>query len=414
MNLGWISLAALFLIILISVYFKTNVGILAIGFSWIIGHLLFGLPLSQVAAGFPTHLFLLLLGVTFLFNHFKLNGTLSRLAGFAMRSTGGHRGMVPVVFFALAVFFAAIGPGNIGAVALLAPLAMEMAAQTGISAFLMTILVVAGANAGTFSPFSPTGLIAGALASRAGLEMHPWTKIFLPSFFAQTFIALSSYAIFGGIALWRKGPVIQKPENPPTPENWTRTHWLSLSALGVFVLGVSYFEADIGLLALILAAALSFLKPSDLKKTIAEIPWDAILMVCGVSTLVSVMEATGGMGLFTDLLARLSNASNVTGIIAFTAGVLSAFSSSSGVVMPAFIPTVPGLVARLQGADPAAIVASINVGSHVVDVSPLSTLGALCLASAGANEDKSKLFRHLLVYGLSLSVYGAIVCYFIF
>jgi hypothetical protein len=82
--------------------------------------------------------------------------------------------------------------------------------------------------------------------------------------------------------------------------------------------------------------------------------------------------------------------------------------------MPAFIATVPGLLARLPSANPVALVSSINVGAHLVDVSPLSTLGALCIANAGAHEDRDKLFRRLLYYGLSMALVGALVCYVFF
>ena len=54
------------------------------------------------------------------------------------------------------------------------------------------------------------------------------------------------------------------------------------------------------------------------------------------------------------------------------------------------------------------------IGAHLVDVSPLSTLGALCLASAPAAEDRAALYRKLLSWGLSMSVVGAVYCYVVF
>ena len=138
------------------------------------------------------------------------------------------------------------------------------------------------------------------------------------------------------------------------------------------------------------------------------------MMVCGVSVLIAILESTGGMDLFTTLLARVSTPENVTGVIALVTGALSAYSSSSGVVMPAFIPTVPGLIANMGGGDPIAIISAINVGSHVVDVSPLSTLGAMCIANAACHEDRNRLFRRLLLYGVSMAVVGALVCYLFF
>jgi hypothetical protein len=58
-----------------------------------------------------------------------------------------------------------------------------------------------------------------------------------------------------------------------------------------------------------------------------------------------------------------------------------------------------------------AIASSIIVGASLVDVSPLSTLGALCLAHAPLGADRTKLFNQLLAWGLSMAVVGAIVCF---
>ena len=81
--------------------------------------------------------------------------------------------------------------------------------------------------------------------------------------------------------------------------------------------------------------------------------------------------------------------------------------------MPSFIPLVPDLITKIGGGNLTAIVSSINVGAHLVDISPLSSLGALCIASA-LHEDREKLFRHLLVFGLSMALVGAILCYVLF
>jgi len=137
-------------------------------------------------------------------------------------------------------------------------------------------------------------------------------------------------------------------------------------------------------------------------------------MVSGVTVLIAILGKTGGMDLFTSVIARFSTPANITGVIAFVTGLISAYSSSSGVVLPAFLPTIPGLVEKLGGGDPLAIAASINVGAHLVDVSPLSTLGALCIASAPITENRSALFNKLLLWGLSMSVVGALVCYILF
>ena len=120
------------------------------------------------------------------------------------------------------------------------------------------------------------------------------------------------------------------------------------------------------------------------------------------------------MELFSSLLARISTATTVTGTIAFVTGVVSVYASSSGVVLPAFLPAIPGLISKLGGGDALAIASSINVGAHLVDLSPLSTLGALCIASAPAGEDRRALFNKLLLWGLAMCFVGAAVCFLFF
>jgi len=55
----------------------------------------------------------------------------------------------------------------------------------------------------------------------------------------------------------------------------------------------------------------------------------------------------------------------------------------------------------------------MNVGGHLVDVSPLSTIGALCLAGVTGEESRA-LFNKLLAWGLSMAVVGALLCYVVF
>ena len=133
-----------------------------------------------------------------------------------------------------------------------------------------------------------------------------------------------------------------------------------------------------------------------------------------MTVLISLLDQTGGLDLFTRLLAGVSTPESVTAVIAFSTGFISIYSSTSGVVLPAMLPTVPGLAAQLGGVEPIAIASAMNVGGHLVDVSALSTLGALCMAAAPKTEDSRALFNKLMAWGLSMTVVGAAVCYLMF
>ena len=143
--------------------------------------------------------------------------------------------------------------------------------------------------------------------------------------------------------------------------------------------GVVGFQVHVGMGAFAAAAILTLAKVTDEKPAVLAIPWGVIVMVCGVTVLTSLLEKTGGIDLFTTILARFATHRSVTGLIALLTGLISVYSSTSGVVLPALLPSVPGLVAKLGGGNPLAIASSILIGGHLVDVSPLSTVGACAL-----------------------------------
>jgi Na+/H+ antiporter NhaD/arsenite permease-like protein len=350
--------------------------------------------------------------VTLLFSMARGNGTLERVTERAVRLCRGHTGVLPIMFFFLALGLSTIGPGSIGAAALLAPPAMAVAARTGISFFLMAIMIGNGALAGSLSPFSPTGVVANSVMARMGFPGLEWTT-FINNILGHTLVAFGGYAMLGGVRLFRTNQgAVAVVEPPSQPLDWR--HWLTITLIVALLVGVIGFEFEVGMTALTAAAILSFARAADEKEAILRMPWGVILMVTGVTVLIELLEKTQGLDLFTDLLVRLSTTDSVTAVVAFVTGVVSVYSSTSGVVLPAFLPTVPGIVERLGGLDPIAVASAMNLGSHLVDLSPLSTTGALCLAGVPAGVDPQGLFNKLLAWGLSMTVVGAVLCWLMF
>ena len=414
MNLPVISLVALIIAILISCFTRLNAGLLSIAFAFIIGVLLKGLKLQEVVGGFPSSLFLTLVGVTLLFAQAQTNGTLDKVAQRAIHLARGNAGLIPIIFFVLALVVSGVGPGNIAAVALLAPVAMAVAGRAGISAFLMAIMICNGAGAGSLSPFAPGGVIANGLMTKAGMPDAAWPN-FYNTLLAQSVVAFAGYFVFGGVKLFKRKPSPEMIEElKHTVEPFDARQKFTLVVIAALVVSVVGFKLDVTIGAFVGAALLSATRSADEEKSVKAIPWNTVLMVCGVTVLVAILEKAGGMDLFTSMLAKLANQRSVTGVIAFVTGLVSVYSSSTGVVLPTFLPTIPGLIEKLGGGDALAIAYSINVGAHLVDVSPLSTLGALCIANAVESEDRTKLFYWMLAWGLSMAVVGAVVCFVFF
>ena len=169
-----------------------------------------------------------------------------------------------------------------------------------------------------------------------------------------------------------------------------------------------------GMAALIIATTLVLLRTVNEQQAIQRMPWGVILMVTGVTVLISLLQETKGMELFASGIANISTSATVVPIVAFGTGIVSVYSSTSGVVLPAFLPLAPALAERIGGLEPLQIAWTMNVGASLVDLSSLSTVGALFMAGAPPGSDTRKLFNGLLAWGLSMSLVGGVVCWILF
>ncbi|HSA57590.1 MAG TPA: SLC13 family permease [Gemmatimonadaceae bacterium] len=400
------SLLALLVAIGLSLTSRLNVGVLAMAFAWLIGTYLAGLRPEQVAAGFPAALFLTLAGVTLLFALAECNGTLERLAHRGIRLARGNARVIPLLFFVIAFGLSSVGPGAISTVALLIPLAMAVGTRAGVPRFLTALMIANGANAGNLSPISAVGIIANSRMAEAGIGGHEG-KVWLANLVAHALVAVAAWLL-----LARRTAPAPPAAAPDGVEAITfeRVHWITLGVIVTWIVGVVGLGLSVGMAAFAAASVLVLIRAGDELAAMRRIPWGVIIMVCGVTVLIALLERTGGMDLFTALLARLASPATVNGVVAFVTGLISSWSSTAGVVLPAFLPTVPGLVEQVGGGDPLAVALSINVGGSMVDVSPLSTLGALCVATVSDPVQARLLFRQLLAWGLSMCVAAALLC----
>jgi di/tricarboxylate transporter len=417
MNLAVISVAALAVAVTLSCFVSINIGVVAIAMAWIIGVYLGGMNVNAVIAGFPTPLFLTLTGVTLLFSLASCNGTLDRLTHHAVRTCRGNRGLIPIMFFLLGAGLSSMGPGNIATAALIAPMAMATATRVGIPLFLMAIMVGNGANSGALSPFAPTGIIVNGLMARIGLPGYEMPT-YLYTLAAHALVAFAGYFLFGGLKLFASpdhgethaaaaevaGEAGEKPLEA--------RHWVTLAVIAGLILSVIFFEVNVGMGAFLGAVLLVLGRFADDSEAVKRMPWKVILMVCGVTVLIALLEKAQGIDLMVGLVTRIASAETVKPVVAFLTGLVSVYSSTSGVVLPAFLPMVPGIAQEL-GTTPLAIAASMYVGGHLVDVSPLSTIGALCVAGAPVEQSRD-LFNKLLAWGLSMCVVGALICWALF
>jgi len=405
MNPSILSLSGLVLSIAVGILAKVNIGLVSIGVAFLLSFFI-GINARTIVASWPNSLFLMLLGMSLLFGIATANGTLKRLVEKCTYALKGHIRILPLLLFAATAIIAAMGPGNIAVVAMMMPLALTLAREEKISPLLIAAMVILGANAGGLSPIAATGIIANNLARQENLEVAG--TLFRDMVIVSVFFGIVTYFLLGGYKIPHKAVISTDVARP-----FTRSQ---KKTMGVILLAVTaiIFGGNIALTAFLASGCLLFMRASTEKEALAQVPWSALLLVCGVALMTTVVEKAQGMTILTHMLGRLTNEQTVGPMMAFLAGLMSLVSSAAGVVLPTLIPTVQGVASEVGGAvKPEALISAIAIGSHLVSVCPFSTLGAFAIASSGDGKEKDILFRQLILSGIIYLFIGAVISYFI-
>jgi Na+/H+ antiporter NhaD/arsenite permease-like protein len=412
--LAEISLAALAIAVVIAIVRNVNVGPLSLAIALVVGYYIGGVKVKTIIAGYPVNVFIMLAGITYLFAIANINGTLEKLTKFAVKGVRGNIALLPIVLFLLAFALSSLGPGAITICALMAAPTMLLASETKIPAFLMACMVANGTQAGNMSPIAVAGVIVNGLLQPMGITDFGFTLWMnsLVFFFA---IGIAAYLLFGGLKLWKQraaGEASAVVKMEVDPFNYQQ--YITLAGIAVLVIGVFFFKLDIGLGGFLVGTLLVLLGAGDEDKAFKAMPWGAILMVTGVTVLIQLMSKIGGMDLFASIMAKQSTPFTATAVVGFWAAIISAYASTIGIILPAFVPMAPDLLAKIGGTDLLGLISSIVLCGHITDFSPLSTLGAIFIANAAEDQDKKKLFRDMLIWGLAMSPVGAVLCWFMF
>ena len=152
-------------------------------------------------------------------------------------------------------------------------------------------------------------------------------------------------------------------------------------------------------------------KPGVQKPAVEGMPWSAIILVTGIVTYVGMLEAMGALEELQAGIASLGNSSVAALITSYVVGIVSAFASTTGtlgVISPIVTP-----IAADPLLSPIGVVTAIAISSSVVDVSPMSTSGALLMASAQP-KDERLFFRALLLWAIAMIGVVPLLVWFIF
>ncbi|ANW65590.1 hypothetical protein BCA37_20265 [Mycobacterium sp. djl-10] len=432
MSLQLLSIAMLVGVFVIATFLNVHMGALAFVATFVVGFGMAGMSEKEILSGFPAGLFVILVGVTFLFAIAKVNGTIDWLVDGAVSLVHGRVWAFPWIMFLIAAALAGIGAVPPAAVAIIAPTAMRIAQRYQISPLLMGLMVANGVSAGEFSPIGLFGIIVNDIAVENGVQSSP-VLLFLSCFVVNAVLCYLLFVVITARARRRAVPDAADsdggsggPARRPTGDQlvaertaveasvrpaMTRQIAVTLAGLAAMVGIVMFTDLDIGFVAMTLAVILSMITPVVAKEALPRIAWPSVFLIVGIVTYVNLLQELGTVTYVSDAVAHLDSPLVIALLICVIGAVVSAFASTTG-ILGALVPlAVPFLLAGEVNA--VAMLIALSLASSIVDASPFSTTGALIVANA-AEEDRDRVMGQLLRWGLAMIVAAPVPAWAIF
>ena len=431
-----ISLLVLVLIFVIGTTMPVNMGVLGIVAAFIVGTAM-GVSEDDIFLGFPGDLFIILVGVTYLFGIASANGTVNWLVHASVRAVGGRVALIPWVFFLVTAVLTASGAVVPGAVAIVVPIALGFALTYGINPVLMGLMVINGATAGGFSPISVFGSIVNGVVERESLAENAML-LFVSSFVFNFVLSVIVFFLFGGRKLLSRrletGESDRRFERRKEEEaaatgrrpmaggsaatadagempDLDRDKILTLIGIGTLIVVALAFDVDVGFVALTIAVVLGLFMGQAVKEAVGRVAWPTVLLICGIVTYVSLLETLGSIDWLGEQVAAIGAPLFAALLICYVGGAVSAFASTTG-ILGALIPlAVPFLETGAIGA--VALIIALSISSSVVDSSPFSTSGALTVANT-PEEKRDYVFKRLMQWGMSMVLIAPPIAWLIF
>ena len=279
-----LSLVFLLIAIILGFFRKMNTGLVSIAFALVLGRLA-GVSDAVIIKGFNSSLFMMLLGVTYLFSLAQLNGTLELLAHKVVALAGKRIYLIPVIIYGFSTILSALGPGTVPTMAIMMVFAMALAAELGITLVLLSALIVLGASGGGVSPLAATGIIGIKLCADFGLH-DIGQQFLLNGVLSSTVYAVIIYFALGGYKLESHLTMTTNAHI-----SFDKKQLITLAGIGVMVLLVLLFKFNVGLVSFAVAAVLSFLRVSDESKALKQVPWGTLLLILGIILVIRGVRA---------------------------------------------------------------------------------------------------------------------------
>lgn len=423
MSMAVIMLIVIAVAILLGFITGVNTGLISMAFAYLIGSFVLGISPGAIQTFWPVKIFFVLFSVSFFYNYSTNNGTMDKLAHLILYKFGRSAKAFPFVIFVVAWIMSAAGAGAYSIIALLCPISFIICEGIGMSKVLAGMSIYYGAVAAGAWPTSSTGATQASIIASSGFEAQATTygmynTMALTGFFLISLVIM--YFVFKGHKVSGQDLKMERPEAFTQQQKKS----LALIATFVIVLLVPYFlgiflpsEGFLGLLqkyndvaftAIILSIVATLLKVGDEKKALLMVPWNTIVMICGIGIVVSVAVEAGTIKMITEAVSNVKSPFWVPLIMSLGAGIMSIFSSTTGVVLPTLYPTV-GAIASATNVTPILLMMGIIMGSCATGMSPFSACGGIMMGCVNEKDAKNMYNTLLIIPFLSLVLCAILV-----
>lgn len=400
MNMAIVSLVLLVTVIAVGFWKKVNVGIISIFIAFILGTCL-GIKDADVIKGFGTQLFIMLLGITLLCSIAQANGSIDLFAKKCTALTGNRTWLAPIMIWLIGAVISGAGPGSIPSLGIVCAIAVPFGIATGYSPLMMCALGEIGIFFGRFTPITTDCSVIMSVAAPQGYTDYSMT-LMTSALLVSIVEAIFVFIVFKGYKVRNAGNLSKE-----TLPAFNRNQIFTLLGFAILVLVVLIFRKNVGLVGFTVSAILILIGAVDEKQAIKGVPWGTLLMITGVGVLMKLVINCGGIELLSSMLSTIMTPATAATITGFTAGVMSWFSSATGVVYPTMIPTVGSIVQHMDNAvEPNILISMIAMSAAYAGLSPASTGGGLILAASATDPnftkgDEDKMFVRLFILSVA-------------
>lgn len=425
---SFLVIAAIFISVALGYRTKYNTGFFAIAFAYILGCFVLDLNASAIIRMWPINTFFVILSVSLFYNFALVNGTLEKVALQLLYICRGIPNFLPYIFFLIAVLIAALGAGYFSVMAFMVPIVLMLCEKMGMSKLVGAIAVNCGALSGANFMTSGSGVIFRGLIEGSGYNVGEAfgysTMIFIvtmifPFIFITFFLFITrkQASVSNVISIDKPEPLTYKQKQNLVLILLLMTMVLIFPLLKNFFPNINVIakissKVDVGLISIIMSIIALFLNLADEKQVIAKVPWNTLIMICGVGILISVAIEAGTINLLSHWIGTNIPTIAIPFVVAIVGAFMSFFSSTLGVVSPALFPLVPTLSAT-TGLPPAILFTCIVVGAQSSAISPFSSGGSMVLGAISNEEERTLMFPKLIFLAVPSSVLCATIYAFV-